>query len=124
MTSRHIGGEMTVNPSGSAVTRICSSSVMDESKCGKKGGKGGAKVFKERATTRICSGFSLTIIPLLKLSTSANVSLLSKSKKATTALTFTNLIYFYGGLIAFVVYFIMSCVFTSPSPQPPIAGHT
>ena len=50
MTNRHIGGEMTVNPSGGAVTRICSSSVMDESKCGKKGGKGGggggAKVAK------------------------------------------------------------------------------
>ena len=44
MTSRHIVGEMTVNPSGGAVTRICSNSVMDESKCGKKGGKAGAKV--------------------------------------------------------------------------------
>ena len=38
---------------------------------------------------------------------------------ATTAFTFTNLIYFYCGLIAFVVYFIMSCVFTPPSPPAP-----
>ena len=45
VTRHHIGGEMTVNPSGGEVTSICSSSVMDESKCGKKGRKWGAKVF-------------------------------------------------------------------------------
>ena len=115
VTSRHIGGETTVNPSGGAVTRICSSSVMDESKCGKKGGKG-RKGFLGEGNQENLLGFSLTLIVLLELSTSSNLSPLSKSKTATTAFTFTNLIYFYRGLIAFVVYFIMSCVFTPSSP--------